>query len=119
MTTPLQRIIDHPEYTFLVKSPQHKTDTYRYFCVNGMERMFQLEEKAQGLVLRSPRYACSYKKIIFLLLLPLKTGGRVIKPALIHGDLGNRDAVSDFIGNESIHVHSIKSGVKTTLLTYY
>lgn len=94
-----------PVGTFQGNLPQDNawTDTWEEFYIQGMERMFQLEEEAQGPSpeldsLRRPLY----EKVIPRLLRPLETGGRSIEPALVHGDLWYGNASTDLDTDEPI-----------------
>ena len=94
-----------PVSTFQGNLPQDNTwtDTWEEFYIQGMKRMFKLEEETQGRSselesLRTPLY----EKVIPRLLRPLETGGRSIEPALVHADLWYANASTDLATNEPI-----------------
>ncbi len=71
-------------------------DSWESFFAEGLKSMFELEEQTQGTSsaieeLRGPLFG----KVIPRLLRPLETGGRKIKPSLIHGDLWYGNASTD------------------------
>ena len=75
--------------TFHGNLPQDNSwcDTWEEFYTQGSKRMFELEG-AQGLSLELRALQKPfYEKVIPRLLRPLETGGRSVKPALVHGDL--------------------------------
>ena len=84
--------------TFNGNLPQDNrwTVTWEEFYVQGMKRMLELEEEAQGpsADLRA-LYVPIYEKVIPRLLRPLETGGRHIEPCLVHGDLWYGNASTD------------------------
>lgn len=80
------------------------TDTWEEFYVQGIKRMLDLEEKAQG---RQPDEMKSllvalFEKVIPRLLRPMETQGRRIKPCLIHGDMWHGNTSTDIATNEPI-----------------
>lgn len=79
------------------------TDTWEAFYVNGMKRMLQLEEEAQG-PSEELKQLCDamYQKVIPRLLRPLETGGRKIEPCLVHGDLWYGNATTDLENGEPL-----------------
>lgn len=74
------------------------TDTWEECFYNNLKGFFDIEQDAQGV---DPEFVDLmdklYKKVIPRLLRPLETGGRSIKPCLVHGDLwgGNTAQVAD------------------------
>ncbi|TVY20800.1 Ketosamine-3-kinase [Lachnellula arida] len=80
------------------------TDTWEEFYIQGIERMLDLEEKAQG---RQPDemkvlLAPLFEKVIPRLLRPMETQGRSITPCLIHGDMWHGNTSTDVATNEPI-----------------
>ena len=58
--------------------------------------MFQLEEKSQGPSAELEElHIPLYEMVIPCLLRPLETGGRLIEPVLVHGDLWYGNAATD------------------------
>ena len=94
-----------PCTTFQGNLPQDNTwtDTWEDFFVNGMKRMLQLEEEAQG-PNEELKELCEkmYQKVIPRLLRPLETGGRKIEPCLVHGDLWYGNASTDLESDEPL-----------------
>lgn len=87
--------------TFLGQMPQYTawTDSWEEFFTNSMQQLMVMIEEAQGPdVELQMLFKQMISKVIPRLLRPLETGGRQIKPCLVHGDLysGNVsvDAVS-------------------------
>lgn len=71
------------------------------FFAQGLRRMLELEEATQGpneeiTKLRVPLF----EKVIPRLLRPLESGGRKIKPSLVHGDLWYGNASTDLDTDE-------------------
>lgn len=80
------------------------TTTWEAFFIQGMKRMLELEEIAQG---EQPPWMKAlieplFKKVIPRLLRPMETGGRRIKPCLIHGDIWQGNTSTDVATNEPI-----------------
>lgn len=83
--------------------PQENTwnSSWEDFFAKGLKHMLELEEATQGPSeeineLRGPLF----EKVIPRLLRPLETGGRKIKPSLIHGDLWYGNASTDLDADE-------------------
>ncbi|KAI9780422.1 MAG: hypothetical protein M1839_006696 [Geoglossum umbratile] len=79
-------------------------DTWEEFYIQGMKRMLDLEEKARG---PQPEEMTSlltplFEKVIPRLLRPMETGGRRIKPSLLHGDLWHGNTSTDIETDEPI-----------------
>lgn len=76
--------------TFQRGIPQYTewTDSWEEFFANSLKRVFELEEKTHGpdKELKALERAI-LQKVVPRLLRPLETGGRTIKPCLIHGDI--------------------------------
>lgn len=71
------------------------TDTWEEFYIRGMQQMLRLEKEARGPSDELERLEGPFlEKVIPRLLRPMETGGRHVKPVLIHGDL--------WLGNVSI-----------------
>jgi protein-ribulosamine 3-kinase len=77
-------------------------DTWEECFVNGTKMDFALEKEARGPseeleALMVPLF----DKVIPRLLRPLETGGRILKPNFVHGDLwyGNGESISNRNGN--------------------
>ena len=91
--------------TFQGNLPQDNswTDTWEEFYIQGLTRMFQLEEKTQGLSAELKELGIPlYEKVIPRLLRPLETGGRSIEPVLVHGDLWCGNASTDLANDTPI-----------------
>ena len=76
-------------------------NSWESFFAESLKSMFVLEEQTQGTSkeieeLRGPLF----RKVIPKLLRPLETGGRNIKPSLIHGDLWYGNASTDIDRDE-------------------
>ncbi|KAH9908595.1 hypothetical protein F4778DRAFT_717815 [Xylariomycetidae sp. FL2044] len=72
------------------------SDTWEEYFVRTTRVLFELEQKAQGpnneiRQLMEPFFA----KVIPRLLRPLETGGRSLRPSLIHGDMWHGNAATD------------------------
>ena len=70
--------------------PQDNTwaDTWEEFYIRGMKRMLRLEKEARGPSDELEQLSGPFlEKVIPRLIRPMETGGRRIKPVLIHGDL--------------------------------
>lgn len=87
-----------PMTTYHGQTPIHHcwADTWEEYFVRTTKVLLQLEQEAQGrneelLVLTQP----FLEKVVPRLLRPLETGGRSIKPCLIHGDLWHGNASMD------------------------
>lgn len=75
------------------------TDTWEEFYVRGMRHMLKLEEEARGPSEELQQLSGPFfDTVIPRLLRPLETGGRSIKPVLLHGDL--------WLGNVSTQAES-------------
>ena len=76
--------------TYNGNMPQDNTwnDSWEAFYIQGLKHMLALEEKSQGPSeeLNALKPAL-FEKVVPRLLRPLETGGRSIKPSLVHGDL--------------------------------
>ena len=87
-----------PLCTYQGNLPQDNSwmDTWEEFYIQGLKRMFELEEISQGpsVELEELRVPL-YEKVIPRLLRPLETGGRSIEPVLVHGDLWYGNAATD------------------------
>jgi protein-ribulosamine 3-kinase len=76
--------------TFMGRMPQYIewTDTWEEFFTNAIKRLMSVIEAAQG---PEPEFSELLSqiidKVIPRLLRPLETGGRQIKPSLVHGNL--------------------------------
>ena len=91
------------QYGFTVSSipgriPQFAewTDTWEEFFSKVLQRLVESEEEAQGVdaemqTLLQP----VFKKVIPRLLRPLETGGRSIRPCLVHGDVWDGNVATD------------------------
>lgn len=77
--------------------------TWEEYFVRTTRVLFDLEQKAQGhnqeILDMVPAYL---EKVVPRLLRPLQTGGRAIKPSLIHGDLWHGNASMDDDTNQPI-----------------
>ncbi len=89
--------------TYLGNIPNDNTwqDSWEVWFTQAMRQMFQIEEMAQGEddelnVLKNG----IFEKVIPRLLRPLETGGRSIKPCLIHSDLWPGNSMPDAQTNE-------------------
>ncbi|KAF2253567.1 hypothetical protein BU26DRAFT_548009 [Trematosphaeria pertusa] len=80
------------------------TDTWEAFFVQGLRRMLELEEEAQGEQPKEMKDLIGplFQKVIPRLLRPMETGGRHIKPCLIHGDMWQGNTSTDVVTNEPI-----------------
>lgn len=69
------------------------TDSWEEFFANSLKRVFEFEEKTHGpdKELKTLERAI-LQKVVPRLLRPLETGGRSIKPRLIHGDIWDGNA---------------------------
>ncbi|KAI8674559.1 Protein-ribulosamine 3-kinase [Fusarium keratoplasticum] len=86
-------------YNGTLKQDNTWTDTWEEFYARGMRHMLKLEEEARGLSEELQQLSGPFfDKVIPRLLRPLETGGRSIKPVLLHGDL--------WLGNVSTQAES-------------
>jgi protein-ribulosamine 3-kinase len=70
--------------------------TWEEFFTKGMRHMLKLEEKSHGPNEELQKLSVPFfEKVIPRLLRPLETGGRSIKPSLVHGDLWYGNAATD------------------------
>ncbi|KAL8866362.1 MAG: hypothetical protein Q9174_006349 [Haloplaca sp. 1 TL-2023] len=90
-------------YGFHVSSSQGKipqfsdwTDTWEEFFSRTLQQLVENEEKAQGVDAEMQRLLHAlFKKVIPRLLRPLETGGRSIRPCLVHGDIWDGNVATD------------------------
>ena len=89
--------------TYLGNLPNDNTwqDSWETWFAQAMRQMFQIEEMAHGKddeldVLKKD----IFEKVIPRLLRPLETGGRSIKPCLVHSDLWPGNSMPDAETNE-------------------
>lgn len=76
--------------TFMGQMPQYTawTDSWEEFFTNSMQQLMAIIEESQGPDAElGLLFGQTISKVIPRLLRPLETGGRQIKPRLIHGDL--------------------------------
>ena len=76
--------------TFMGQMPQYTawTDSWEEFFTVSMQQLMAIIEESQGPdVELKVLFGQTISKVIPRLLRPLKTGGRQIKPRLVHGDL--------------------------------
>jgi protein-ribulosamine 3-kinase len=76
--------------TFQRAMPQYTTwtDSWEEFFYNSIKRVFEFEEKMHGIDPEVQRLEKEIlEKVVPRLLRPLETGGRTIKPRLVHGDI--------------------------------
>ena len=76
--------------TFMGQMPQYTawTDSWEEFFTNSMQQLMAIIEESQGPdVELKMLFGQMISKVIPRLLRPLETGGRQIKPSLVHGDL--------------------------------
>ncbi|KAI9781780.1 MAG: hypothetical protein M1839_005773 [Geoglossum umbratile] len=91
--------------THLANIPNDNTwcDTWEEWYSNAMKQMLQLEEKSRG---PDPEMTAISKslleKVIPRLLRPLHTGGRTLKPCLVHSDLWPGNVMPDASTEEPI-----------------
>ena len=90
------------QYGFPVSSsqkiPQFNdwTDTWEEFFSRTLQRLVESEEKAQGVDAEMQRLLQAvFKKVTPRLLRPLETGGRSIRPCLVHGDIWDGNVATD------------------------
>ncbi|RTE75721.1 hypothetical protein BHE90_009831 [Fusarium euwallaceae] len=77
-----------PTYNGTLEQKNAWTDTWEEFYARGMRHMMKLEEEARGPSEELQQLSGPFfDKVIPRLLRPLETGGRSIKPVLLHGDL--------------------------------
>ncbi|RSL41958.1 hypothetical protein CEP53_012444 [Fusarium sp. AF-6] len=75
-------------YNGTLEQDNNWTDTWEEFYARGMRHMLKLEEEARGPSEELRQLSGPFfDKVIPRLLRPLETGGRSIKPVLLHGDL--------------------------------
>lgn len=89
--------------TYLGQMPQYNTwtDSWEEFFTHSMERLMTSIEKSQGPDQElGDLFRSTMDKVVPRLLRPLETGGRQIKPVLVHGDL--------YSGNVSVDVENGK-----------
>ena len=93
-----------PVPTYMGQMPQYNTwtESWEDFFTRSMERLMTTIEETQGpdKELRD-LFGLTMKKVVPRLLRPLETGGRQIKPSLVHGDL--------YSGNVSVNVEDGRS----------
>lgn len=79
------------------------TDTWEEFFSNSIRRVFENEEKAQGYD-EEVHELCrlTLEKVVPRLLRPLETGGREIKPRLVHGDIWDGNVSTDLDSNTPV-----------------
>lgn len=80
------------------------TDRWEDFFVQGLKRMLELEERAQGPPPDEMKnlLPALFGKVIPRLIRPMETHGRHIKPCLIHGDMWHGNTATDVETNEPI-----------------
>ncbi|RMJ03646.1 hypothetical protein CDV36_014836 [Fusarium kuroshium] len=77
-----------PTYNGTLEQDNTWTDTWEEFYARGMRHMMKIEEEARGPSEELQQLSGPFfDKVIPRLLRPLETGGRSIKPVLLHGDL--------------------------------
>ncbi|KAL2670029.1 hypothetical protein Neosp_014909 [[Neocosmospora] mangrovei] len=90
-----------PTYNGTLEQKNTWTDTWEEFYADEMRHMLKLEEEARGPSEELQQLSGPFlDKVIPRLLRPLETGGRSIKPVLLHGDL--------WLGNVSTQTESEK-----------
>ena len=98
-----------PLPTYLGQMPQYHTwtDSWEVFFTRSMERLMTTIEESQGPD-KQLRYLFgqTMNKVVPRLLRPLETGGRQIKPSLVHGDLYSDNVSIDAEDGRSILYHA-------------
>lgn len=79
------------------------TDTWEEFFFNSIRRVFENEEKLQGYD-EEVHELCRFtlEKVVPRLLRPLGTGGRTIKPSLVHGEIWDSNVSTDLDSNTPV-----------------
>ncbi|KAL8746736.1 MAG: hypothetical protein Q9190_001294 [Brigantiaea leucoxantha] len=94
---------DVPTYLANIPNDNSWKSSWETFFTNLMRRMFQIEEKAHNQDEELEEIEKSMlSKVIPRLLRPLETGGRSIKPCLIHSDLWPGNCMPDADTDEII-----------------
>jgi protein-ribulosamine 3-kinase len=79
------------------------TDTWEEFFSRSFRRLVENEEKAQG---PDPEMQdlekAIFEKVIPRLLRPLETGGRTIRPCLVHGDTWDGNVATNLDTNNPV-----------------
>jgi protein-ribulosamine 3-kinase len=89
--------------TYVGKIPQDNTwcDSWEDFFKKGFKHHLELEEQVQGPDEQMRELSkAMIEKVIPRLLRPLESGGRRIKPCIIHGDLWSGNATMDADSDE-------------------
>ena len=74
------------------------TDTWEEFFSRSFRRLVQNEEKAQSLDTEMRKLEeAIFSKVIPRLLRPLETGGRSIRPCLVHGDTWDGNVATNLV----------------------
>lgn len=79
------------------------TETWEEFFSRSIRRVFENEEKSQGYD-EEVHELCrlTLEKVVPRLLRPLETGGRMIKPRLVHGDIWDGNVSTDLNSNTPV-----------------
>lgn len=79
------------------------TETWEEFFSHSIRRVFENEEKSQGYD-EELHELCrlTLEKVVPRLLRPLETGGRMIKPRLVHGDIWDGNVSTDLNSNTPV-----------------
>ncbi|KAM0795981.1 Fructosamine kinase-domain-containing protein [Usnea florida] len=79
------------------------TETWEEFFSNSIRRVFENEERSQGYD-KEVHDLCNLilAKVVPRLLRPLETGGRIIKPRLVHGDIWDGNVSTDLNSNTPV-----------------
>ena len=79
------------------------TDTWEEFFSRSFRQLVESEEKAQGLDLEMRKLEeATFNKVIPRLLRPLETGGRSIRPCLVHGDIWDGNVATNLVSNHRV-----------------
>lgn len=79
------------------------TDTWEEFFSRSLQNLVRNEEKAQGPDPGMQQLVrATFKKVIPRLLRPLETGGRSIRPCLVHGDTWDSNVATDLDTNNPV-----------------
>ena len=79
------------------------TDTWEEFFSRSFRRLVENEEKAQGRDSEMRKLEeATFCKVIPRLLRPLETGGRSIRPCLVHGDTWDGNVATNLVSNHPV-----------------